>query len=184
MDDMVSDEGARMDAMDAILTRRSIRRYTGEPVPAPLIDELLAAAMSAPSSKNQQSWHFVVITDRALLREVPSFHPYAKMVPDAPAAILVCGDLQRDDYGFWVQDCSAATQNILLAAHAKGLGAVWLGVHPLEERVLGFRRLVGTPEHIVPFSLVPIGFPAAGKPREDRFDRSRIHANRWREGGA
>jgi len=176
---MVNGGEARMEAMEAILSRRSIRRYTGEPVPAPLVDELLAAAMSAPSSKNQQSWQFVVITDRATLREVPSFHPYAKMVPDAPAAILVCGDLRRDDHGFWVQDCSAATQNLLLAAHAKGLGAVWLGVHPLEERVSGFRRLLGLPEHIVPLSLVPIGFPAVRKPREDRFDPSRVHRERW-----
>ncbi|HBO69998.1 MAG TPA: nitroreductase family protein [Deltaproteobacteria bacterium] len=172
-----------MEAMEAILSRRSIRRYTGDPVPEPVIEEILAAAMSAPSSKNQQTWHFVVITDRAILREVPSFHPYAKMVPDAPVAILVCADLQRDEHGFWVQDCSAATQNILLAAHAKGLGAVWLGVHPLEERVLGFRRLLGLPEHIVPLSLVPIGFPAVKKPREDRFDRTRIRKNRWQEGG-
>lgn len=168
-----------MEALEAILTRRSIRRYTGEPVPAPMIEELLAAAMSAPSSKNQQSWHFVVITDREILRQVPSFHPYAKMVPDAPAAILVCGDLKRDEYGFWVQDCSAATQNILLSAHAKGLGAVWLGVYPLEDRVQGFRRLVGVPDHVVPFALVPVGFPAVRKPREDRFDRSRIHRDRW-----
>lgn len=172
-----------MEAMEAILTRRSIRRYTGEPVPDSLIDEILRAAMSAPSSKNQQPWHFVVITDRGILREVPTFHPYAKMVPDAPVAILVCGDLHREQHpAFWAQDCSAATQNILLAAHAMGLGAVWLGVHPLEERVLGFRRLVGLPAHIVPLSLVPIGIPAVKKPREDRFDRSRIHRDRWEEG--
>lgn len=168
-----------MDALEAILSRRSIRRYTGEPVPEPAIETLLAAAMSAPSSKNRQPWQFVVITERSLLREVPSFHPYAKMVPDAPAAILVCGDLERDEHGFWVQDCSAATQNILLAAHAEGLGAVWLGIHPLRERVEGFRRLVELPEHVIPFSLVPFGFPAVRKPRADRFDRSRIHRNRW-----
>lgn len=171
-----------MEALEAILTRRSIRRFTGEPVPDPLLEEILAAAMSAPSSKNQQAWHFVVITDRDILREVPSFHPFAKMVPDAPVAILVCADLRRDEYGFWVQDCSAATQNILLAAHAKGLGAVWLGVYPLEERVAGFRRLTGLPDTVVPLSLVPMGFPAVHKPRVDRFDRTRIHKDRWQGG--
>lgn len=170
---------SRLEALDAILTRRSIRRYTGEPVPTTAIEEILAAAMNAPSSKNLRPWHFLVITDRRILREVPSFHPHAKMVPDAPAAILVCGDLARDEHGFWVQDCSAATQNILLSAHAKGLGAVWLGVYPLAERVAGFRRLLGLPETVVPLSLVPIGFPAVKKPREDRFDRSRIHGDRW-----
>ena len=172
-----------METMEAILTRRSIRRYTEEGVPDTVIEEILRAAMQAPSAGNGQPWQFVVITDRATLREVPRFHPYAKMVPDAPVAILVCGDLRREIYeGFWVQDCSAATQNILLAAHAKGLGAVWVGIYPLEDRIAGFRRLLGLPEHVIPLSLVPIGFPAVRKPGEERFDRSRIHRDRW-EGG-
>jgi nitroreductase len=169
-----------MEVMEAILSRRSIRRYTGEGVPDAMIEEILRAAMQAPSAGNGQPWQFVVITDRATLREIPRFHEHAKMVPDAPVAILVCGDLRREKYeGFWVQDCSAATQNILLAAHAKGLGAVWVGIYPREGRVTGFRRLLGLPDHVVPLALVPIGFPAVRKPAEDRFDRSRIHRDRW-----
>ena len=169
-----------METMEAILTRRSIRRYTGESVPEPVIEEILRAAMQAPSAGNEQPWQFVVITDRATLREVPRFHPHANMVPDAPVAVLVCGDLHWEKHaGFWVQDCSAATQNILLAAHAKGLGAVWVGIFPREDRVAAFRKLAGLPEHVVPLALVPIGFPAARKPEEERFDRSRIHRDRW-----
>lgn len=172
-----------METMEAILSRRSIRRYTGEGVPDTVIEEILRAAMQAPSAGNQQPWQFVVITDRSILREVPRFHEHAKMVPDAPAAILVCGDLRREKYeGFWVQDCSAATQNILLAAHAKGLGAVWVGIFPREGRVTGFRKLLGLPDHVVPMAIVPIGFPAVRKPGEERFDRSRIHRDRWEEG--
>ena len=169
-----------MEAMDAILSRRSIRRYTGEGIPDPVIEEILRAAMSAPSAGNQQPWHFVVITDRGTLRQVPSFHPHANMVPEAPVAVLVCGDRSREKHeGFWVQDCSAATQNLLLAAHAKGLGAVWVGIYPREDRVFGFRKLLGLPDHVVPLALVPLGFPEGGKPREDRFDRSRVHRERW-----
>jgi nitroreductase len=169
-----------METMEAILTRRSIRRYTRESVSESVIEEILRAAMQAPSAGNEQPWQFVVITDRATLREIPRFHPHANMVPDAPVAVLVCGDLHREIHaGFWVQDCSAATQNILLAAHAKGLGAVWLGIFPREDRVAAFRKIAGLPGHVVPLALVPIGFPAAGKPEEKRFDRSRIHRDRW-----
>ena len=172
-----------METMEAILTRRSIRRYTGESVPDAVIEEILRAAMQAPSAGNEQPWQFVVITGCAILREIPRFHKHAKMVLDAPVAILVCGDLSREKHeGFWVQDCCAATQNILLAAHARGLGAVWVGIFPREGRVTGFRKLLGLPDHVVPLALVPIGYPAVRKPGEDRFDRSRIHRDRW-EGG-
>ncbi len=169
-----------MDAMDALCSRRSIRRYTAVPVPDSVIVEILRAAMHAPSAGNEQPWQFVLITDRAILEEVPRFHPHAAMVTHAPVAILVCGDLEREKHrGFWVQDCSAATQNILLAAHAKGLGAVWVGIFPREDRVKGFRKLLGLPGHIVPLALVPVGFPAVRKPVDERFDPSRIHRNRW-----
>lgn len=169
-----------MDAMDAILSRRSIRRYTSQPVPDNLIKELLDAAMSAPSAGNEQPWHYIVITDRAILDEIPKYHPHSSMLREAPVAILVCCDLHLDRHdGLWVQDCSAATENLLIAIQAKGLGAVWLGVYPREERVTGLRKLFGIPEHVIPFSLIPIGYPAEHKPRADRFDVSRIHENRW-----
>ncbi len=169
-----------MDAMDAILSRRSIRRYTGEPVPETAIRDILAAAMSAPSAGDERPWQFVVVTDRAVLAEVPRFHPHARMVPDAAAAILVCGDQALEKHaGFWVQDCSAATQNILLAACAKGLGAVWVGIYPREDRVAAIRSLFGLPGRVVPLALVPLGVPAVRKDPEDRFDAGRVHRERW-----
>lgn len=169
-----------MDALEAIYSRRSIRRYTGEPVPDEIIQELLKAAMSAPSAGNEQPWEFVVITEREILTVIPSIHPYSQMLNEAPAAILVCGNEQREKYrGYWVQDCSAAMENILIAARALGLGSVWLGVYPVEERVTGMRRLLGIPEHITPFSLVSLGFPAEEKPPSDRYDNARVYFNQW-----
>lgn len=169
-----------MDSLKAILTRRSIRKYTDEPVPDQIIMELLAAAMAAPSAGNEQPWHFIVINDRQILNEIPKFHPYSQMLKEASVAILVCGDEMLEKYtGYWVQDCSAATENILIAVQAKRLGAVWLGIYPIAERVTGMRELLGLPEHVIPFSLVPIGYPAEEKPPADRFDETRIHYNKW-----
>jgi len=169
-----------MDAMQAILSRRSIRRYTDQPLPETLITGLLKAAMSAPSAGNQQPWQFVVINERGILDKIAQFHPYARMLLEAPAAILVCGDLKLEtSKGYWVQDCSAATQNLLLAAHASGLGAVWLGVYPREERVVALRTLLGLPEHIAPLALVAVGYPAETKPPSNRYDAARVRYNRW-----
>jgi len=166
--------------MDAVLSRRSIRKYTSKPVPDQLIKELLEAAMSAPSAGNEQPWHFIVITDRGILGEIPKCHPYSHMLREAPVAVLVCCDLNLDIHGgLWVQDCSAATENLLIAVQAKGLGGVWLGVYPREERVTGLRKLLSIPENVLPFSLIPIGYPAEQKPRADRYDTSRVHHNRW-----
>lgn len=169
-----------MDAMDVILSRRSIRKYTTEPVHEKVINELLEAAMSAPSANNEQPWHFVIIRDRRILDEIPKYHPYSEMLKEAPLAIAVCADLQWEIRGvFWVQDCSAATENILIAAQAKGLGTVWLGVYPREERITAIQKLLGLPQHVMPLCLVSIGYPAERKPRANRYDPSRIHHNRW-----
>jgi len=169
-----------MDAMEAILSRRSIRRYTGEPVPEELIKELLEAAMSAPSASNEQPWQFVIIDDRRILDEIPKFHPYAHMLKEASLAIAVCGDLNEEMIsGYWIQDCSAATQNILIAAHAKGLGAVWLGVYPREERAKTVQKLLGLPEHVIPLCFISIGYPAEKKPPSNRYNESRVHHNHW-----
>lgn len=169
-----------MEALEAILSRRSIRKYVSKQVSKKTICELLEAAMSAPSAHNQQPWHFVIITDREILNRIPEFHPYSEMLREARLAIAVCGDLQSDKgEGFWVQDCSAATQNILLAAHAKGLGAVWLGIYPIPRLVEGIQRLLGLPESIMPLSLISIGYPAEEKPRSNRYDNPKIHYNHW-----
>ncbi len=169
-----------MDVMQAILTRRSIRRYTSDPVPPKQVERLLAAAMAAPSAGNEQPWHFVVVRDRALLEAIPRFHPYSAMLKEAPLAILVCGDVTLEKHeGYWVQDCSAATQNLLLAAHAEGLGAVWLGLHPRPEREQGMRDLLALPGNVVPLALVALGHPAEEKGPAARFDPSRVHHDRW-----
>ncbi|MBN1348977.1 nitroreductase family protein [candidate division KSB1 bacterium] len=166
--------------MQAILSRRSIRKYTGKAVSETLINELLQAAMSAPSAGNQQPWHFVVLTDHSLMDQVPQFHPYSTMLKEAALAILVCGDERLQRYeGYWIQDCSAATENLLIAARANGLGAVWLGIYPRPERVDGMRKLLNIPHEITPFALISIGYPAEEKLPASRFDSARIHKNRW-----
>ena len=169
-----------MDAMDAISSRRSIRKYTKEAVPEDIINQLLEAAMSAPSAGNEKPWHFIVVNDRQILDEIPKYHPYADALKHAPLAIVVCGDLNLEILeGFWLQDCSAATENILIAAQAKGLGAVWLAIHPRQERVVVIQKLLGLPSYIMPLCVVAIGYPAEKKSRENRFDPSRIHQNVW-----
>lgn len=171
-----------MDVLEAIFTRRSIRRFENRPVPSEMVEQLLKAAMYAPSARNTQSWHFVVITDRQLLDAVPTFHPYAAMTREAPLAILVCGDEQLEPRtAYWVENCSAATQNILLAAHGLGLGAVWLGIYPNTDRVEGMRRLIGNmPSHVIPMALVVIGYPAEKPAQPERYRPERVHYNRWR----
>lgn len=169
-----------MDAIEAILSRRSIRRYTPQPVPDGVVRQLLEAGMSAPSAGNEQPWQFVVITDRRILDEIPRFHPYAEMLKEASVALLVCGDQRLEKYKeHWVMDCSAATQNILLAAHAKGLGAVWVGVYPTKDRVLRIQKLLGLPGHVIPLCLIPLGHPAEQVPQPDRYDSARVHYNGW-----
>lgn len=169
-----------MDTLQAIHSRRSVRRYLDKPVDADEVQKLLAAAMQAPSARNQQPWQFVVIDDRAVLGKIPSFMPNAAMAAEAPMAILVCGDLALEkSEGYWVVDCAAAVQNMLLAAHALGLGACWCGVYPREKRMDGLRDLLALPGNVVAHSLVVIGHPAEQIAPVDRFQKSRIHRNRW-----
>jgi nitroreductase len=169
-----------MDVLEAIHSRRSIRRYEDRPVAEELVRKILMAAMDAPSARNAQPWQFVVIDDRKTLEEIAEINPNAQMCRHAPLGILVCGDLSLEkSAGYWVVDCSAAVQNMLLAAHALGLGAVWTGVYPREERIEGLSRLVGLPENVIPHSFVVLGHPAERPSAEDHFHRERVHRNRW-----
>jgi nitroreductase len=167
-----------MDAMEAILSRRSIRKYSGEAISEATVLDLLKAAMSAPSAHNAQPWHFIIIDDRQTLDKIPQFHPYSAMLREAQLAIAVCGDTQVQP-AFWVQDCAAATENILLAAQAKGLGAVWLAVYPREERTQGLINLLGLPDNITPLSIVSLGYPGEKKAPADRYTEAKIHRNHW-----
>lgn len=162
------------------LIRRSIREYTNQSVSSETLTELLQAAMAAPSAENRQPWCFVVIRDKETLCKITTYHPHAGMLKRAPAAILVCGNppLERGE-DFWIQDCSAATQNILIAIEAAGLGGVWVGVYPCEDRIIGIRELLGMPETVIPFSIIALGHPAEEKPPAQRYDPKRVHADRW-----
>ena len=165
-----------MDVFEAINTRRSIRKFEQRDIPEETVRDILAAAMMAPSAGNAQPWQFVLVTDRARLEAVGTINPYAKMAAQAPLGILVCGDLGKEKYaGYWVQDCSAATQNLLLAAHAKGLGAVWTGIHPMQDREEGFRKLFELPEGIIPLGFMVLGWPGQHPESKDRFNPERVH---------
>lgn len=169
-----------METIEAIFTRRSIRHYTDQAISKETIETLLTAAMYAPSASNKQPWHFVVIDDRDMLDAVMEFHPHAKMLAQAKCAILVCGDAEQAlAPGYIPVDCSAATQNILLAAHGLGLGSCWLGIHPREERIAEIRKIVSLPEHIHPVSLISLGYPAKQPSKPERFNADRIHWNRF-----
>lgn len=164
--------------IQTIFSRRSIRKYTAEPVSEKDIKTLLEAAMAAPSASNRKPWDFIVVTDRQTLDKLAEGHPYGKMLFQAPLCIAVCGDLPLSER-FWVQDCSAATENLLLAAVALGLGTVWLGVHPSEERVAAVREALNIPETAVPLNLISIGHPAENKEPRTQYDEARIHRGRW-----
>ncbi|OEH85331.1 NADH dehydrogenase [Desulfuribacillus stibiiarsenatis] len=167
--------------MEAILKRRSIRKYTKQDVSEQDVQSILKAAMSAPSAGNQQPWHFIVIRKRSILNEIPKIHPYSNMMKDAPLAIVVCGDPTIERYkGYWVQDCSAAIQNILIAVEDLGLGAVWVGIYPEESaKAEDFRKLLNIPEHVIPLAVIPIGHPAETKPPADRYNDARVHSDTW-----
>jgi len=136
--------------------------------------------MYAPSAGNQQPWEFIVIQDRSIIDRIPEAHPYAKMSLQAQLVVIVCCNTERvSKEPMWAQDCSAATQNLLLAAHALGLGAVWCGVYPRAERITALTELLELPDGIIPFSLVPIGYPGEEKGDPERMDPSRIHLDRW-----
>ena len=171
-----------MEALAAILSRRSIRKHTAQSVDDGIIEKLLRAGCAAPSAHNEQPWHFIIIKNRAILDEIPRIHPYAQMLKQAPVALAVCADhkLEKDtEADYWVQDCSAATQNILLAAHALGLGACWLGIHPRMKRKEAISKLLNLPEHVSPFCLIALGYPAEKKEPDDRYHPERIHQNQW-----
>ena len=165
--------------VETIKTRRSIRRFTSEPVPKEYINLMLDAAMHAPSACNQQPWHFIVIDDPGLLDTLAGIHADISFTKDAPCAILVCGDPQAAKFEiFWREDCAAATMNILLAAHSLGLGATWTGVSSSSpRRADAMRETLGIPDDYIPFSLIPLGYPDEQKSTADRFNPLKIHHN-------
>jgi len=167
--------------MNAIFDRRSIRKYEDKPVPAELIEKLLRAGMAAPSAGNERPWQFVVVDEKSILAKLADTHPYGKMMAVCPVAFIVCADmsLNKFDCHYWALDCSAATENILICATHLGLGAVWLGVYPREERMGKIKEVLELPENVIPFAAVPLGYPAENPAPKDRFEPGRVHRNKW-----
>ena len=170
-------------AISNIMTRVSVRDFTGEKITEAQIDTLLRAAMSAPSAINKQPWAFIVVTDDTLIAQLGEALPYSRCSNHPAVAIIPCGDLSKAIEGemgaFWINDVSAATENILLAAHAMGLGAVWTGLHPDMNRATMVQQMLGLPEHIIPLCVVPVGVPAEQPEVKDKYKPENIHYNKW-----
>ena len=170
-------------AITNIMTRVSVREFTGEKISAEQIDTLLRAAMAAPSAINKQPWAFIVVTEDELVAQLGEALPYSRCSNHPACAIIPCGDLSKAIEGemgaFWINDVSAATENLLLAAHAMGLGAVWTGLHPDMNRAKMVQEMLGLPEHIIPLCVVPVGIPAEQPAVKDKYKTENIHYNKW-----
>lgn len=167
-----------MEIEEAIFTRTSIRRYSDRPIEKEVLEDLVKAGMAAPSAVNMQPWMFAVISETSILHALAEDLPYSKMLKGAAAAISVCGDIRRStgdkERDYWVQDCSAATENILLAAHGKGIGAVWTAVYPVNERVDKVKSILDIPSYLIPLNVIGLGQPAEKKMPKDKWDPQRI----------
>lgn len=172
-------------ALENIMTRTSIRSYTADTVSNDNVETLLRAAMAAPSAGNKQPWRFIVIEKRATLDTIASRFGSMKMAAQAPLAILVCGDTDatfpEDGRDYWIEDTSAAMENLLLAAHASGLGAVWCGVYPKQDRVADFSEMFSLPDNIIPMGLAVIGHPADSPAPKDKWTPDNIHYETWND---
>lgn len=178
-----STQSARDIAIENIMSRTSVRSYTPEPISQGLIDTMLRAAMAAPTGRNLQPWAFVVINDRDAMTSLSESLPYAKMLGESPLAIVVCANTLKaaedsEGHNLWEMDCSAATQNILLAANALGLGAVWTAGWPYLERVEAISEVLNLPDNLIPLSLVPIGYPDEPLNPKDKWKPENVYYNR------
>ncbi|ROL58405.1 nitroreductase family protein [Bacteroidetes/Chlorobi group bacterium Naka2016] len=171
-----------MEALEAIFNRKSVRHFTGEDVPMEKIEILLRAGMSAPSAVNMQPWEFVVITNKETLLAMADNLPYAKMLQNAGACIVVCAipalaHRKLKDYA--IIDCSCASQNILIAAEALGLGAVWTALYPNIDRIEFVRKQLGIPRDVIPLNAIAIGIPTGEDQPKDKFKPEKIHFEKW-----
>ena len=181
---MIATEETIMDFIESIImTRTSIRSYTGETISRETLLKLAKAGTAAPSARNVQPWDVIIVTDRQKLDALCAALPYAKMLDKAAAAFVVCGNPHKDEYIaklHWTEDCAAVTENILLAVHSLGLGAVWTGVYPQEDRIAPTRRILGIPEPIIPLNVIPVGVIAGKVPTpKDKYNPAVIHFDGW-----
>ena len=172
------------ETINSIMNRRSIRRYKTTPVDRETIETLFRAGMAAPSASNRQPWELIVVTDRSMLDRLAEAHPYARMLLQAPVCIIVCGNRERfypepEVKDYWAQDCSAVTENILVAAQSLGLGTCWCGVFPRKERVAAVSKLLGLPEGVLPLNLIAVGHPDDDPPVKDKWRPDRVHWDGW-----
>ena len=166
--------------IDTIYDRRSVRKYIDKEVNPDLVDEILRAGMFAPSGYNKQPWEFVVFNKKEIINEIKNMHPYASSLETAPVCIMVCGDTQKElAEGFYQVDCSAAIENMVLAARALGLDTCWMGIYPWEDVMAAFSKRFSLPENIKPFALIALGYAESRQPRPKRYDSSKIHYNKW-----
>ncbi|MDL2262748.1 nitroreductase family protein [Bacteroidales bacterium OttesenSCG-928-I21] len=165
------------DALSVIFNRKSVRNYTADPVSEENVQTLIKAGMSAPSGKDIRPWEFLIVDNRDVLNTLAEELPHAKMLSHAPMAIIVCGDSARSSY--WYLDCSAAAQNILLAAEALNLGAVWTAAYPYEDRMDAVAKNANLPPHVLPLCIIPVGHPNGEFMPKDKFDESKIHYDKW-----
>jgi len=177
-------DGSLPDVMTAIATRKSVRKFDpSRTVDAALVEKLLRAAMAAPTAMDRRTWEFIVVRDEAKLKALGEALPYSRISNGARLAICVCGTLDNGLPGrgkeYWVQDCAAAAENLLLAAHGHGLGAVWTGVWPGEDRIAAARQILGIPEEYAPLCMIPIGYPAENPAVKDKWNPAKVHYDRW-----
>lgn len=169
--------------IEDIMTRTSVRAYSGKEVSGEQLDTLLRAAMAAPTAGNKQPWRFVVINEKNILKAIGENFQTMTMAKDASAAVIMCGDTTATFKGqaqaYWVQDVSAASENLLLAAHAIGLGAVWCGIYPQMDRVEQFSKMLNLPSEILPMACICIGYPAGETTPKDKWEPENIHYNTW-----
>ena len=170
--------------MNNILSRKSVRAYTDRPISKAQLDTLVRAAMAAPTGKDMRPWKFVIVDDKSVIAELAKGLPRAKMLAGAAAAVVVCGDMSiTDDNGEpsknWMLDCSAATENLLLMAESMGIGAVWTGVYPYEDRTKTVKDILGLPEEIKPLCVIPMGYPKGNPQPKDKYNKENVRYNKW-----
>ncbi len=169
-----------MDIFEAIFTRRSIRKFTTEAVSDAHVQNMLEAAMAAPSAGNAQPWRFIVVRNKETFNAIAAHNPYAQMAKESSVCIVVCADLQAEKYpGYWQQDCAAALQNLLLAGRALGIGTVWTGVYPDKERIVAFKELFALPEHAEVLGIVVCGHPDQPFTKRDTFAQEKVYVEKW-----
>lgn len=164
--------------LETIFNRKSVRKYTERPVEKEKLETLVRAGMTAPSSRDRRPWEFVIVTDRDLLDKMGDGLPLARMLKETKQAIIVCGDTVKSENA-WQLDCSAAAQNILLAAESMGLGAVWTAAYPYPERMKIIQDALQLPEHILPLTVIPLGYPTGIEKPKDKYNKKQIHYNGW-----